>query len=146
MKQLTKDPNASLKAREAERKANEEAGIKSINLSLNPNSSGTTTKKKPVFKSIVNQSQKQVSSASGMDDAVDEAWVKEYYDDPTQMVANGWEGERFDPRFPAGRCRRCNGRCRGHGTLDPGEGFGEYCVRTQGEAQAWVRGLPAMEI
>ena len=59
MKQFTRDPNAASKA-ERERKANEEAGLKSINLSLS--SSGSTTapgagggagKKKPVFKSTL---------------------------------------------------------------------------------------------
>ncbi|KAI7529941.1 hypothetical protein KC331_g14942 [Hortaea werneckii] len=54
MKQLTKDPNAASKA-ERERKANEEAGLKSINLSLSGSASGAAPggKKKPVFKSTL---------------------------------------------------------------------------------------------
>ncbi|KAF2863821.1 hypothetical protein K470DRAFT_196566, partial [Piedraia hortae CBS 480.64] len=45
LKQLSRDPNAASRA-ERERKANEEAGLKSINLST----TGASTKKKPVFK------------------------------------------------------------------------------------------------
>ncbi|KAK5118110.1 hypothetical protein LTR62_004157 [Meristemomyces frigidus] len=151
LQQLTKDPNAAAKARESERKANEEAGLKTINLNLSGAGSGAP-KKKPVFKSTL---QPHNAAALGqstslprtggadaeMSDAGDDAWITEYNSDPTQMKADGWEAERFDPRFPAGECQRCRGRCEGHGGLDARESYEAWSGRTNDETQAWIKRL-----
>ncbi|EMC92865.1 hypothetical protein BAUCODRAFT_27192 [Baudoinia panamericana UAMH 10762] len=144
MKQLTKDPNAASKARDAERRANEEAGLKSINLSL-PASVPGTTKKKPVFKStlqphnaaVLGQQAPVTSQDSSISRAVDEAWLKEYNADPSQMVANGWANEAYDPRFPS-ICAACNGQCSGHGNYDPKETLEQWRERTKAELEQWA--------
>ncbi|KAK4956371.1 hypothetical protein LTR10_005895 [Elasticomyces elasticus] len=150
MKQLTKDPNAASKAREAERKANEEAGLKSINLS--GAAAGSTTKKKPVFKStlqphnaaVVNQT--PAPSAASRDvvmaDAGHDDWMKEYNEDPAQMHANGWAQDQYDPRFPAD-CPKCTGPCDGHGEYDPRESYAAYMRRTMPEIDGWESQLMA---
>ena len=56
---MTKDPNAAAKARAAEERANEEAGLRPVSLPLAglaaaaASSSSSTPKKKPVFKSTL---------------------------------------------------------------------------------------------
>ena len=133
MKQLTKDPNAASKA-ERERKANEEAGLKSINLSISGASSGGPTKKKPVFKSTLQphnaaavgqpaplpiQSNEidAVMTGTGADD---EQWLKECTKLAAEPVTQG-HPDRYDPRHPTqlnpcpfpgcddGNCRHANG-------------------------------------
>ncbi|KAK4542554.1 hypothetical protein LTR36_006602 [Oleoguttula mirabilis] len=114
MKQLTKDPNAISKA-ERERKANEEAGLKSINLSLSSGGTGgSTTKKKPVFKSTLQPHNAAaigqtaaLPTASAKDDVVmldssndDEAWLRECVKlaaEPAQPSTS----DRYDPRVPS---------------------------------------------
>ncbi|KAK5133431.1 hypothetical protein LTR08_007770 [Meristemomyces frigidus] len=114
MKQLTKDPNAVSKA-ERERKSNEEAGLKSINLSLTGSSGGaSTTKKKPVFKSTLQPHNASVIGQTAtvtvpfsrddveMTDAGsdDEAWLKECVKlaaEPVQVD----HPDRYDPSDPA---------------------------------------------
>jgi len=138
MKQLTKDPNAASKAREAERKANEEAGLKSINLSLPGAATGALNKKKPVFRStlqphnaaVVGQSTVASTAAKdiNMSDATNDDWLNEYNADPTQMVANGWAEDQYDPRFPGGD---------EHGVFDPKESYETYMKRTEPELKVW---------
>ncbi|KAK0295570.1 hypothetical protein LTR54_004952 [Friedmanniomyces endolithicus] len=138
MKQLTKDPNAASKAREAERKANEEAGLKSINLSLPSTATGASNKKKPVFKSTLQPHNAAViSQATGaptaakdikMSDATNDDWLNEYNADPTQMIANGWADDQYDPRFPGGD---------EHGEFDPKESYEAYLKRTMPELKVW---------
>ncbi|TKA70597.1 hypothetical protein B0A55_06700 [Friedmanniomyces simplex] len=146
MKQLTKDPNAANKAREAERKANEEAGLKSINVSLPGAAAGSSTKKKPVFKStlqphnaaVVGQATGASSTAKdlSMNDVANDDWLNEYNADPTQMNANGWADDQYDPRFPASDCPQCRGPCDGHGLFDPRESYEAYMKRTEPELKA----------
>ncbi|KAK3114683.1 hypothetical protein LTR53_006769 [Teratosphaeriaceae sp. CCFEE 6253] len=147
MKQLTKDPNAANKAREAERKANEEAGLKSINLNLFSAAAGSTTKKKPVFKSTlqphnaagVSQLPGTVTASEDvdMDDAANDEWLIEYNADPTQAKANGWAHEAYDPRFQTGDCPECGDVCHGHSGFDPAESYEQYMKRTEPEMKAW---------
>jgi len=122
MRQLTKDPNAAAKAREAERKANEEAGLKSIDIASLAQP-GAKMKKKPVFKSTLQPHNAAVlgvqpaagsntETKSGPEDEGDEAYD---IDDPDQARANGWEAERYDPsmRVPRSECEMCGGgMCR----------------------------------
>lgn len=106
MKQLTKDPNAAAKAQAAERRANEESGLKSINISLNP--SGSSTKKKPVFKSTL-----QPQNAAAVPSAPDPAVSTTVDDDPSGAVRNGWYEDRYDPKFVTGceeDCPVCHGK------------------------------------
>ncbi|KAK1053748.1 hypothetical protein LTR12_000937 [Friedmanniomyces endolithicus] len=138
MKQLTKDPNAANKAREAERKANEEAGLKSINLSLPGAATGALNKKKPVFKSTLQPHNAAVISQAtgattatkdiGMRDATNDDWLNEYNADPTQMIANDWLDDQYDPRFPGGD---------EHGVFDPKESYEAYMKRTEPELKVW---------
>jgi len=133
MKQLTKDPNAASKA-ERERKANEEAGLKSINLSISGAGGGGPTKKKPVFKSTLQphnaaavgqaaplriQSNKDdvVMTGTGIDD---EQWLKDCMKLAAEPVQQD-HPDRYDPRYPSqlglcpfpgcddGNCRHANG-------------------------------------
>lgn len=139
MKQLTKDPNAASKA-ERERKANEEAGLKSINLNL-PSSGATggggpTGKKKPVFKSTLQPhnaaalgvgpaapvTAPSITNDVDMADANDaaEPWLKECIKlalEPAAAQLVDSRADRYDPRFPTflTRCPypECgNGPCR----------------------------------
>ncbi|KAK3679424.1 hypothetical protein LTR78_000985 [Recurvomyces mirabilis] len=159
LQQLTKDPNAASRARESERKANEEAGIKSINLNLS-GAGSSSSKKKPVFKSTLQPHNAAAfgqsttsSSLSGagagiaeveMSEPADESWIEEWNADPSQMKANGWEAERFDPRFPAGECGRCRRRCEGHGVLDARESYAEWRGRSEAGMQEWTKRLTDM--
>ena len=122
MKQLTKDPNAAAKARAAEKRANEEAGLKSINIAL-PTST-TSAKKKPVFKSTL-----QPEHAADVDskpaaklDASDEN------SDPSGAVRNGWYEERYQPGFATGcddqDCEVCK-----DGVIDLGPGDREVTMQ-----------------
>ena len=135
MKQLTKDPNAISKA-ERERKSNEEAGLKSINLSLTSGTgSGAAAKKKPVFKSTL---QPHNASVMGQSTAVtapfarddvemtdastdDEAWLRECVKlatEPAQVESL----DVYDPSSPA-RLEPCpfpqceGGSCRHSNSL-----------------------------
>ena len=117
MRQLTKDPNAAAKARAAEQKANEESGLKSINLSL---SSTGSTKKKPVFKSTLQphnaaalgQTESNVAAHLGSE-------VPDENNDPSGAIGNGWHEDRYQPQFVTGcddeGCQICKG-----GTIDLG--------------------------
>ena len=156
MKQLTKDPNAISKA-ERERKANEEAGLKSINLSLTSSTGGAATKKKPVFKSTL---QPHNASVIGQPTAVtvpfarddvdmtdadidEEAWLREcakLATEPAQVEAS----DSYDPSNPA-RTEPCpfpqceGGSCRYSNSLparDP---------RRTLESLLRGRGLPTRE-
>lgn len=109
MRQMSRDPNAAAKAQQ---KANEEAGMKNINTSLNSSTTGSSAsggKKKPVFKSTL-----QPHNAAAMGQSVGSAvnvpaaggdW------DPSGAVRNGWFEERYQPRFVTGcedpGCRSC---------------------------------------
>ena len=112
MKQLTKDPNAISKA-ERERKANEEAGLKSITLSLTSGSGGNVaTKKKPVFKSTLQPHNASVIGPAPatvlfsrddveMTDAStdDEAWLRECVKLSTEPVQLDFP-DQYDPNVP----------------------------------------------
>jgi hypothetical protein len=52
MRQLSKDPNAAARQREAEQRANRESGITTVSTSL-PSSGPASAKKAPVFKSTL---------------------------------------------------------------------------------------------
>ena len=129
MKTMTRDPNAAAKARAAEQKANEEAGLKSINISLSSTASGTataSTKKKPVFKSTLQPHNAAVLGQSGQSGdarstSVDTGSLD--VDDPSGAVRNGWFEERYQPRFVTGcddeGCRVC---AKGFIDLGPGDG------------------------
>ena len=113
---MTKDPNAAAKAREAERKADEEAGLKSIDLSslANVGSTTGTTKKKPVFKSTLQPHNAAAIGAQPAPSATTEAPKTQGDDakaasgnendrdpheneDPDRAKENGWEEKRWDP-------------------------------------------------
>ena len=112
MRQLSKDPNAAAKAREAERKANEESGLKSINISLATsagNSTGVAGKKKPVFKSTLQPHNAAVlgqqppmttsdptpsAATTGSRSRVSD---DEYWETATHAKANGWYEDAYDP-------------------------------------------------
>ena len=118
MRQLTKDPNTAAKARAAEQKANEEAGMKSINISLS--SSNSSGKKKPVFKSTL---QPHNAAALGQTESkpvgIDSSLSTENTD-PSGAVRNGWYEERYQPQFVTGcdddSCEMCR---RGYIDLRP---------------------------
>ncbi|KAH9811151.1 zinc finger protein [Teratosphaeria destructans] len=103
MKQLTKDPNAASKA-ERERRANEEAGLKTLNLNhLSSGGAAPPAKKKPVFKSTLQPQHPASLPPHHDDDDDDDAADLEaaYAADPAQARTNAWEAERYDPRFPS---------------------------------------------
>lgn len=112
MRQLTKDPNAAAKARAAEQRANEEAGMKSINLSSISSSTSASGKKKPVFTSTLQPhnaailGQSETKSTLGLD-------VPDENNDPTGAVSNEWYEERYQPQFVTGcddeSCQKCQG-------------------------------------
>jgi hypothetical protein len=124
MRQLTKDPNAAVKARLSEQRANEEAGMKNINISLSSSSGAASSgKKKPVFKSTLQPhnaaalgqtSEGRTGSVGGGESDVD--------GDASGAVRNGWFEERYQPRFVTGcdedGCRVCE---RGFIDLGPVE-------------------------
>lgn len=103
MRHLTKDPNAAAKARVAEQKANEEAGLKSLSLPAVTAATSNTGKKKPVFKSTLQPHNVAVlahsvetklpAGSSGMPDEDS---------DPSGAVRNGWFEDRYQPRFVTG--------------------------------------------
>ncbi|KAK3724159.1 hypothetical protein LTR37_001283 [Vermiconidia calcicola] len=119
MRQLTKDPNAAAKARAAEQKANEEAGLKSINISLSSSSTSTAAagKKKPVFKSTLQPHNAAALGQSG--DATKPATTTtlllapDENNDPSGAVRNGWFEDRYQPQFVTGcddaGCEVCQG-------------------------------------
>jgi hypothetical protein len=146
MKQLTRDPSAASKAREAEKNDSE---LKSINLSLSSASSGPV-KKKPVFKSTLQPHNVPaakgqlpgVSSSDGkdVDMDTDDAWLEEWNADPQQMKANGWEADRYDHRYVCGYCPRCRGTCQGHAKdIIPGESLEDYEQRRQPRLDALMK-------
>ena len=108
MRHLTKPPNHAAAARASDAKANEEAGLKSISLSSiqSSTSSSASGKKKPVFKSTL---EPHNAAALGVTDSMSDVLGNDA--DPSGAVANGWEDERYDPRFVSGcddpRCRFC---------------------------------------
>lgn len=148
MKQLTKDPNATSKA-ERERKANEEAGLKSINLNLS-GTSGGSAKKKPVFKSTLQrhnaaalgQTPSLPLAVKGDAEIADDGGEGDvdlqaaYRQDPSQAITNGWDQDRYDPRFPTclTNCRRCQGGPCRHAnrdiSYDRNETWGNFVKRT----------------
>ena len=125
MRQLTKDPNAAAKARAAEQRANEEAGMTNISMPLS--GTGSTSglkgvvagKKKPVFKSTL-----QPHNAAALGQSAE---VKTSVDvggeegDASGAVKNGWFEERYQPRFVTrcddGQCNVCS-----KGFIDLGSG------------------------
>lgn len=120
---MSRDPNAAAKAQQ---KANEEAGMKNINIALNSTStsSGSTAsgggKKKPVFKSTLqphNAAALGQSVASGVPVGGGEG-------DPSGAVRNGWFEERYQPRFVTG-CEDPGCRCCERGIIDLGPAAGE---------------------
>lgn len=117
MRKLTRDPNAAAKARAAEQKANEEAGLKSINLST----ASSGQKKKPVFKSTLQPHNAGAIGAEAKPMSVGGV-VKESEDDPSGALRNGWWEERYQPRFPTscedGGCGVCKDRRVDLGNLD----------------------------
>ncbi|KAF2725084.1 hypothetical protein K431DRAFT_240031 [Polychaeton citri CBS 116435] len=116
MRQLTKNPNAAAIARAEEKRENQAAGLKSINISLAP---GGSTKKKPVFKSTL-----QPHNAAGLQGSVGAVPIPSALaasisvgpggdDDLSCAVRNGWADDKYDPRFPTGcdeDCPACQGR------------------------------------
>lgn len=69
MRQLTRDPNAAARQREAEQRANRESGITTVSLSA----SGTpATKKAPVFKSTLQAKNVSVVAAKAADNDASE--------------------------------------------------------------------------
>ena len=124
MRSMTKDPNAAAKARAAEQKANEEAGLKSINISLgSSNSTASSGKKKPVFKSTLQPHNAAVLGQSGeLKSASIDAGSLDA-DDPSGAVKNGWHEERYQPRFVTScedeACRVCE---KGFIDLGPADG------------------------
>jgi hypothetical protein len=147
MKQLTRDPSAVSKAREAEKSS---SGLTSVSLSLSTSTNSSTTsggpvKKKPVFKSTLQahnatSAKNQVPGSDSKEDAEDASWLEEWNADPTQMHANGWADQRHDPRFVRGHCPACHGKCLGHGKdFRPGESLDEYDARRQPMIDAFVQ-------
>lgn len=104
MRSMTKDPNAVAKARAAEQKANEEAGMKSINISLGSStSSASSGKKKPVFKSTLQPHNAALLGQAGEAKSVSlDAASLDADNDPSGAVRNGWFEERYQPRFVTG--------------------------------------------
>lgn len=158
MRQITKAPNASSKA-ERELKANEEAGLKSINLNLSGTSggSGTTTKKKPIFKSTL---QPHNAAAIGQTAALPTASAK----DDVEMLESGGEddlwlrdcvklaaepvqpssSDRYDPRTPS-RLSPCPFPQCGDGSCKHANGLPARDPRRTLEGFLRARGLPVKE-
>lgn len=117
MRKLTRDPNAAAKARAAEQRANEEAGLKSINIST---TAAPQQKKKPVFKSTLQPHNAAKIGVEAKPMSVGGV-VKEGEGDPSGAVRNGWVEDRYQPRFVTGcedeECGLCSG-----GRLDIGVG------------------------
>lgn len=122
MRTLTKDPNAAAKARQAEQKANEEAGMKNINIALNASSSGTASsvKKKPVFKSTL-QPHNAVALGVGQSAKARVEVAASDGEDPSGAVRNGWYEERYQPRFATG-CEEQGCVVCAKGLIDLGSG------------------------
>lgn len=97
MRQLTKDPNAAAKARAAEQ---QEAGMKSINISLN--SSRAAGKKKPVFKSTLQPHNAAALAQSESKPVVPGSSIPDENNDPSGAIRNGWYEERYQPQFVTG--------------------------------------------
>lgn len=110
MRQLTKDPAAAAKAREAERN---EAGMKSVNISL----SSSSGKKKPVFKSTL---QPHNAASLGQSESISMSGnVPNENNDPPGAIRNGWYEDRYRPQFVTGCDEDGCGICRG-GVIDLG--------------------------
>ena len=115
MRQLTKDPNAAAKARAAEQKANEEAGLKSIDLASLSASTSASVKKKPVFKSTLQPenavAEPKPTATTNNDD-----------DDPTVLGSKAWWKLPYDPRYVTGcdepGCKCCVNGVRDMGPID----------------------------
>jgi len=108
MRQLTKDPNAAAKARAAEQRANEEAGMKSINLSSIASGNAGSGKKKPVFKSTLQPQNAAILQQPEVKSNVDYD-LSEKDDDPFGAIANGWYQDRYELDFAADcECQGCN--------------------------------------
>jgi hypothetical protein len=104
MRNLTRDPNAAANARAAEKRANEEAGLKSIDLpsaATSGSASGQGVKKKPVFKSTLQPHNAPAPETEGK--AADAPGVDfEDDDDPSGAIRNGWADDAYDPEFVMG--------------------------------------------
>ena len=120
MRQLTKDPNAAAKARAAEQKANEEAGLKSINISLSSSTTAPSGKKKPVFKSTLQPHNAAALGQTESKSANVEGGLMDENNDPSGAIRNGWYEERYQPQFVTGcdddGCEMCR---RGYIDLGP---------------------------
>lgn len=110
MRQLTKDPNAAAKARAAEERANEEAGLsKPLAIPLNATS---TTKKKPVFKLLSTNQTVDLSTSSTPKpveqskaplppgESAVETTSSVDVQDPNAAIANGWANQAYDQTQP----------------------------------------------
>lgn len=107
---MTKDPNAAAKRAAEQQRANDEAGIKTIDLASitsSASASSSAVKKKPVFKSTL---QPQTAVALGLGEAKSLNLGDEDVD-PSGAVENGWAEDAYDPRFVVGcedpRCGVC---------------------------------------
>jgi len=132
VKQLTKQPNAPSKE-ERERKANEEAGMISIDLSL-VGASASSTKKKPKFIStlqpqnthVENQSAPTTSASSVRNtDIVVADSAEEALWDELETLEKDPENQVYDPRYTHGWRTTANNDPR---LPDPPkEAWGEHC-------------------
>lgn len=117
---MTKDPAAAAKRAAEQARANEEAGIKAINLSSitsGASASSGAAKKKPVFKSTL---QPQTAVALGLGQAKALTLGEGEDGDPSGAVENGWAGDAYDPRFVVGCEDPGCGVCKdGVGDLGP---------------------------
>lgn len=86
MKQMTKDPTAAARAREAE---NRNAGLQSV--SMGPGGAAPK-KKKPVFKSTLQPQNADVVAAKPLDEMLGEREV-----DGNAAIRNGWAKDAYDP-------------------------------------------------
>lgn len=71
---------------------NEEAGLKSVSISLPGSGSGGPVKKKPVFKSTLQPQNASVVPAKPLDVGI----AKDSHD-MNAAVANGWADDQYDP-------------------------------------------------
>lgn len=132
VKQLTKQPNAPSKA-ERERKANEEAGMVSIDLSL-VGAGGSSTKKKPKFISTLQRPNPPVEgqlasntsgpSADNVDKIVADPTEEALWQELENLEKDP-ENQVYDPRYIRGW--RTNANDDPHLPNPPKESWGEYC-------------------
>lgn len=116
MKQMSKDPNAAAKARAAEQRANEEAGLKAINLaSAKASTTASSGKKKPVFKSTLQPH--NVAAVAPSSSGSPLGGESSDNRDLSNAKANGWWEARYRPEvitaceeFCGEQCLDCKGK------------------------------------